>query len=195
MPVENNLPENLEASTATAVCGHLMEMHHQPCREMFPDIAVHLLAAEKVDGQINPGVRKIRFIFERFQELSGQHMRKAEFVFYPFVMRLENRLSEGKSGSQEAEATLLRRPIELMQQEHAEHERLAEQLDALIMDLKANEEHASPTLHLLLRELKQLTANYRRHILIEEKILFPKALALEGQIQSDKLPPTNSVVL
>ncbi|TND10077.1 MAG: hypothetical protein FD123_759 [Bacteroidetes bacterium] len=189
MAINQHLHEKISALCVSDICDHLVVKHNLYCRNLFPAIFVHLHAVEKIDSERNPAVRKLRFSLELFREEAEQHLRKEEFILFPYIRRLEMQINEVIEEQNGVEIPMIDGPVSLMKQEHRRHQSILDQLKATVGEIDTSD--CSPTLHVLLDEINNLTENYLEHINIEHDILFPKALELERRMKTKKLPPSN----
>ncbi len=111
------------------------------------------------------------------QELT-QHLMKEEQVLFPYIGQLERALATGSERPHSCFGTVAN-PIAMMMQEHDG----AGELLAQIRQLSGNftvPQDACPTYHAWYAGLKEFEQDLHQHIHLENNILFPRAIEMEG---------------
>ncbi len=162
------------------LCDYITNQHHAYAREALPRIEA---LAEKVAGVHGEDHRETREIAELWPELRGemsQHTQKEELLLWPYVKKLVQAEREGttvqppKFGSAQA----------LINEMEAEHDDTGDHL-ARIQALSngfAPPADACGSFRMLYRELQAFDADTKRHVHLENHVLFPKALRLEERL-------------
>jgi regulator of cell morphogenesis and NO signaling len=136
---------------------------HEPLKESLPRLLTWSDAVVRAHGsRTDEPVERLRDVLHELSEELLAHMAKEEQVLFPWILKGNGRTAGG--------------PIRVMQ---AEHDSAGRQL-ALIRFLTRNfrvPEEACETWSALVRELEQLDEDLRRHIHLENNVLFPRALA------------------
>lgn len=156
---------------------YIEKKHHRYVQEKTEVLTKYLTKVSAVHGAAHPELREIaELFFEGSKELAA-HMKKEELILFPFIRKMVT------SGKTEAHFGTVENPINLMKHEHElEGERYRR-----IAELSG---HYSPpvdacnTYRVTYALLKEFEEDLHLHIHLENNILFPKAIALEGQLSA-----------
>lgn len=157
---------------------HIVNTHHAYVNRELPRLAG--LAARVVNrhGDTRPELPLIQVKVVELAEELTQHQAKEEVVLFPHIARLESAVLEGKPKPQGPFGNMSN-PIAMMTREHD----AAGALMAEIRDLSQNftpPAGACPTYHGFFTGLREFEQDLHQHIHLENNILFPRAIALEG---------------
>jgi regulator of cell morphogenesis and NO signaling len=152
---------------------HILETHHVYMRTVLPRIETLLKKLmEAHEDRHGDTLRSIAAVFTPMKaELEG-HLAKEEMVLFPWVRNLAGGRNEG------FHCGTLRNPIRVMLYEHDAAGEALVQLHRITGGFVVPE-GACSALGVLYRELGELERDLRRHIHLENDILFPRAIALE----------------
>jgi regulator of cell morphogenesis and NO signaling len=172
-------PEEWSARPLGELIQYIVEKHHAFVRRETPRLET-LLA--KVVARHSTGHTEMKRIEELFvvigQELST-HLMKEEEILFPYIRRMEQAIQAGGKVPP-AFFGSVRRPITNMIAEHDDAGALLSQIRNLTNDYLAPED-ACPTLLALYRGLEEFERDLHRHVHLENNILFPKAVEMEGK--------------
>ena len=174
----NDVPD---ASWAVdALADYIVRHHHGYIREQLPVIDGHLAKLVAVHRDRHPELTQIA---AHFAELAGElrlHMVKEEQVLFPYLQQLA---ASSECGLEPPVGMFgsVSNPIRMME---AEHRYAGDEL-AVIREMTSN--YAVPgdgctTYRICYQELAAFDADLRRHIHLENNILFPHAVALEAAL-------------
>jgi len=170
--------EDWSAQSLGSLAAHIVNTHHAYVRRESPRLAE--LAAKVVNrhGDTKPELPEIQKKVAQISEELTEHLAKEEVVLFPYVTRLERAKEEGTARPHGCFATVAS-PIAMMTQEH-------EAAGALLADIRELSGHytppvgACPTFHAFYIGLREFEQDLHQHIHLENNILFPRALVLEG---------------
>lgn len=170
--------ENWSAESLGSLVAHIVNAHHAYVRRELPRLAE--LAAKVVNrhGDTKPELPEIQKKVAQISEELTEHLAKEEVVLFPYVTRLERAKEEGTAKPHGCFATVAS-PIAMMNQEH-------EAAGALLADIRELSGNytppvgACPTFLAFYNGLREFEQDLHQHIHLENNILFPRALALEG---------------
>lgn len=179
-----NLPEATDEhwrhEPVAALIRHIVHHHHQYVRTETPRIQRLLDKTVTAHGDRHPELARIRHSFGAMASELAQHMAKEELILFPAIVRLE--MPPGDQAARPAATCYdnFTRPVRMM---IAEHELTGRDLDEIrqASDDFTPPPDACPTYRALYRALEEFDADMRRHVHLENNLLFPRALALEQQ--------------
>lgn len=159
---------------------YIEKIHHKYVEENSPSIKQFLRKLVKVHGHAAPELVEIEKIFHASAGNLTQHMKKEEFILFPFIEKMEKCKKTGHRLDIPYFNTIVN-PIEMMKGEHmAEGEKFRQ-----IEDLSQNflvPDWGCNTYHVTMQLLRDFHEDLQMHIHLENNILFPKAIALEAEL-------------
>ena len=160
---------------------HITSTHHVFVREECPRINALASKVVGVHGKNHPELLQVQETFSGLAaELSG-HLIKEEQVLFPFVIQLEESFVAGEPAPPAMFGTVVN-PVRMMMQEHDNAGNALRTLQAVTKDYSAPED-ACISYRTLYDALKGFEADLHQHIHLENNILFPRAVAMEGTQQ------------
>lgn len=152
---------------------HIVQTHHAYVRGALPRIAACLATLVQTHGRRHPELAQIAARFEALGRELLQHMLKEERVLFPYIRELATapRVAASPFGTVE-------NPIRMMEREH-------ERAGALVCDIRAlSGDYTVPsdgctTYRACYEDLAHFEHDLRRHVHLENDVLFPRALELE----------------
>ena len=161
---------------AGALVTHIVTTHHAYVREAMPRIAGYLQKLIAAHGERHPELARIAEHFDVLTHELMTHMFKEEQVLFPYVREL-TAIRRGGAPPPNVFGTV-RNPIRMMEAEHTEagHEL------ALVRELSHGytaPDDGCATYRVCYQELDAFDQDLRRHIHLENNVLFPKAVTLE----------------
>ena len=178
MPASRPLPY-LEWSP-DFLADYIVNTHHSYVRKTLPDIRAYADKVKKVHGDRHPELANIQPLVESIYNELMSHMVKEEQVLFPYIKELV----KAKNSADLSFATQLqsvKNPINMMEMEH---ELVGKNLE-IIRELSGNyalPEDACASYSLLYRLLQEFEEDLHLHVHLENNILFPKAIALEKEL-------------
>src|SRR6185437_4064343 len=161
------------------LAAHIVAVHHSFCREQLARLAAELVSAGTENARQAPSLAGLKAGFQRLsRELTG-HLVKEETVLFPLIERIEEARRNGTPPPAPSFGSVAN-PIRMMILEHGEAERTLEQMRAASNGFQAPD-GAGPRVQELCRALQTFEACVRRHEEHEDRILFPRAAAMENE--------------
>lgn len=161
---------------------YIVNTHHSYVRKNLPDITSYAAKVMQVHGNQHPELIRInQLVSEVNAELTG-HLVKEEKILFPYIKALVA-AKDHTQPLQAAHFGSVQSPINMME---IEHELVGKNLDE-IRQLSHNyllPEDACASYSLLYRMLDEFEEDLHLHIHLENNILFPKALAIEKQLNN-----------
>jgi regulator of cell morphogenesis and NO signaling len=157
---------------------YIRDTHHAYLRRELPQIW-ELLREAAAAPESRGGARGVARVFGRFRSTLDSHLRKEEDVLFPFVERLERSLAAGEPAPAHAFGPLWL-PIEILEGEHLFGDRLLDEMRPLWTRWRAEDD--APSIHQALgARMLALEADMQRHTRLEDDVLFPRTITLEGR--------------
>lgn len=159
---------------------YIVNQHHAYARQMTPLLRDYAAAVAQAHGAEHPETLTIAGLFE---ELSGElamHMQKEELLLFPYIRRLLQAQGEGPRPATPPFGSA-QKLIQAMDEEHDETGDLLAQIEALSSGYTPPED-ACNTYRALYANLKAFDADTKKHVHLENNILFPKTIQLEGEL-------------
>jgi len=159
--------------------GHITSTHHVFVREECPRIEVLATKVVGVHGKNHPELLQVQETFTSLAEELGVHLMKEEQILFPYVIRLEESFVSGEPSPPAMFGTVVN-PIRMMMQEHDGAGEALRTLRTITKDYSAPED-ACISYRTFYEALKGFEADLHQHIHLENNILFPRAVAMEGK--------------
>lgn len=169
-PSNGSAPEN---EPLTAVVEFILETHHVFTRAAIASLPPLAAIARSRHGDAHPETLVVERLVRRLVEDLGPHMLKEERILFPYIVSLE-----GPTRGGDACFPSVQNPIRVMLREHEAVEEILGELRAVTADYTLPE-GACESFRALYAGLVDLEADLKRHIRIENDVLFPGAIALE----------------
>ncbi|ABF39370.1 protein of unknown function DUF542, ScdA-like protein [Candidatus Koribacter versatilis Ellin345] len=170
--------KNWSISTVSEVLDQILSRHHVYVREESPRIQQLFAKVASKHGENHPELVQAK---ELFDALAGElmvHLMKEEQILFPYVRRMEESQVSGEPLPPSCFGTV-RNPIQMMFMEHDSAGELLKEIRKQTNDLKAPPD-ACISFQSLYRDLLAFEADLHQHIHLENNVLFPKVLEMEG---------------
>lgn len=156
---------------------YILNTHHSYIRKMIPVISEHSARVVAAHGKNHPETIEINRIFNVVYKDLKSHMMKEEEILFPYIKYLSKIKQSGGSFESPYFGSVTN-PIKEMEKEHqAAGDELFE-IRRLTSGYNTPED-ACNTYKVLYSELKDFEEDLHKHVHLENYILFPKAIALE----------------
>jgi regulator of cell morphogenesis and NO signaling len=154
-----------------ALIGHIVSRHHLYLRTELPQVEARLNKVIDNHGSAKP----LQPVFEGLRDELIGHLRKEETILFPYIEAME--------AGRPAHACFptVAAPIRMMLYEHDNAGAALAELRRLT-DGYTKGKDACPGYRALLHELAGLDADLQQHIHLENDILFPRAIEMEGRL-------------
>ncbi|NJB81530.1 iron-sulfur cluster repair di-iron protein [Wenyingzhuangia aestuarii] len=182
----NNLPNSnvdhitdFQSWDLDLLADYIQKKHHRYVVAKIPEISQYLKKVATVHGQHHPELLEIRDLFLASAEELTAHMQKEEAIVFPFAKQIA--MVKGNPIEKPFFETL-ENPIDCMKHEHDNEGERFRKIAALSNDYTPPKE-ACNTYKVVFAMLKEFEEDLHMHIHLENNILFPKAIALEKEIE------------
>lgn len=171
---------NFEHMAPDALADYIVQKHHAYVLDSLPILYELSLKVARVHGEKHPELLEIARLFHETADELQQHLLKEERILFPFIreMAIAQRLGApsprpvfGKVGN----------PIHMMESEHESAGSNMEQIRTLSSDYTPPE-GACTSYRVLFAKLEEFENDLHQHVHLENNILFPGALRMEGEI-------------
>ena len=157
---------------------HILTAHHEYLRRELPAIQVRLDKVYRVYNQRHGAtLLGLPEVFGALRAELETHLRKEEMILFPAVLANDAAVREGRPLPPLPFRTVAN-PIRMME---AEHENAGEALERIreITSGFASPAYACVTYRALMAGLSELDSDLRRHMYLENEVLFPRARRME----------------
>jgi len=162
-----------------ALVDYILSHHHAYVRRSLPLIREHLAKVVAAHGERHS---ELQFIDSQFSKVAGElslHMVKEEQMLFPYILALADAVRSDGPPPPDMFGTV-QNPIRMMESEHQEAG------DGLAAIREMSHGYQPPadacgTYRLVLEELQDFERDLRRHVHLEDDVLFPKAVELESK--------------
>jgi regulator of cell morphogenesis and NO signaling len=170
-----------DAAPLAELAEHIVSRYHERLREDLPRLSEMADRVLRAHGEKHPEVvPEVHRVFAGVRAELETHTQKEERILFPYVSQLEE--LDGRGGVLPGSPFgSVKAPIDCMEDEHTT---VAEAL-ARLREVTGGFEPPSgacPTFRGLYHGLAELEADTHRHIHLENNVLFPRAIELEGRL-------------
>jgi regulator of cell morphogenesis and NO signaling len=158
---------------------HITSTHHVFVREESPRIQTLAEKVVGVHGMNHPELQQVLAIFSALREELRVHLMKEEEILFPYVLILEESRLAGEPVPPAMFGTVVN-PVRMMMQEHDGAGEALRSLRSVTGDY-ALPADACISYRTLYQALQDFEADLHQHIHLENNILFPRAVAMEGK--------------
>ena len=161
---------------------YIVANHHAYVRRAIATILPHTQKVAAKHGGSHPEVVEIAGVFEAVAQEMTHHMMKEEHILFPYIRGLAEQARAGRPAPPSPFGTV-RNPIRMMEMEHESAGNATRRIRTLSGDYTPPAD-ACATFRATLEELREFELDLHQHVHLENNILHPKAIALEGQTVS-----------
>jgi regulator of cell morphogenesis and NO signaling len=168
--------DRLARASVSEIVRHVVARHHAYSRTEGPRLRALSTKVARRHGAGHPELAAVEeLVVGLFDEL-GPHMMREERILFPFMLALE-------SGASTMPLLAVDRPIEIMTRDHEAAGRLLDDLARVTTGFSAPAD-ACESWRALYAGLAAHDADLRRHVWIENELLFPAAIELDQKRRS-----------
>jgi regulator of cell morphogenesis and NO signaling len=179
-PDEVNVPLDLQKSSLTELIMHILDNHHIYTKAEMARLEPLIEKVIAAHGENHPELRRIGRLFQKLSQDLKPHMFKEEQILFPYIVQLEKAVR--KTGPAPfAPFGTVNNPVRMMMMEH-------ETVGELLRDLRsASANYTVPpdgclSYHSLYQGMEALEKDLHQHIHLENNLLFPRAVEMEGRL-------------
>jgi len=171
--------QDWQAQPLADLISHITRTHHAFVRQECRRIEALAVKVVGVHGQNHSELQQARDIFAALAEELNVHLMKEEQVLFPYLVRLEESFVAGEPAPPAMFGTVMN-PVRMMMQEHDGAGEALRALRSVTKDY-ALPNDACASYRALYEALQGFEADLHQHIHLENNILFPRAVAMEGK--------------
>jgi regulator of cell morphogenesis and NO signaling len=154
---------------------HIVAKHHAYVRQELPRLELLLNKVASKHSEKHPELKRVQIVFGTMRDELNSHLLKEEQILFPYIKELEF-----STASRRPMFGSVRNPIHMMEIEHDSAGDALRELRQLTGEYTAPEEGCF-SYKTLYQGLSEFEADLHQHIHLENNILFPRAIELEGQ--------------
>lgn len=163
---------------------YVVNEFHLYTKKMLPQLSDYIETVANVHGEAHPETRTIAEMWPLVRGDMAKHMQKEELLLFPYIKRLVRGQAEGSVPPAPPFGSA-RALVEAMEAEHDETGGALHEFEAL-SDGYTPPADACLTFRTLYALLSEFDAATKKHIHLENNILFPKSIQLEETIRADQ---------
>lgn len=171
--------EDWQSQPLVDLIGNINGTHHVFVRQECPRIEALAEKVFGVHGQRHPELEQVLEVFSALANELSVHLMKEEQILFPYVIRLEESFLAGEPAPPAMFGTVVN-PVRMMMQEHDGAGDALRSLRQITNDY-ALPDDACTSYRALYQALLDFEADLHQHIHLENNILFPRAVAMEGK--------------
>lgn len=169
-----------EQFTLTQLIQRIVRVHHRRVRQDLSALAVMAARLEEKLSARHPEIVPMARLTAQLHREMFAHIGREEQVLFPLIARMEEdaRISDlaGQGGFH-----ALRAPVARMTEDHDAAGEILDELEQRTNGF-APPQNACATRQAFFAGLREFQRDLREHLSLEDTILFPRALTLEGQL-------------
>ena len=165
-------------SSVDELLSQILDRHHVYIRTEGPRIQQLFAKVTSKHGENHPELVRAQELFDELVSELMVHLMKEEQILFPYIRRMEESKVSGESVPPSCFGTV-RNPIAMMLSEHDNAGAVLKMIRKETGDLQAPTD-ACISYQTLYRDLMAFEADLHQHIHLENNILFPHALQMEG---------------
>jgi regulator of cell morphogenesis and NO signaling len=170
-------PTDWSREPLAKLMNHIVQKHHSFCRQEVSRLEPLLAKVSQVHGQNHPELRLLQSLFSGLSRELLMHLVKEEQTLFPYIARLEEALTQGKSFPRPPFGTV-QNPVRMMVLEHDNAGAALHEMSTLSGDYRLPSDSCD-SYRMLFEGLKSFESDMHQHVHLENNILFPRAVALE----------------
>jgi regulator of cell morphogenesis and NO signaling len=165
---------NFAAWEPQVLASYIVAEHHEYVRATLPTLIELSKTVAALHGDRHPEFHEVAVLVGSIAHDLTAHMLKEERILFPYIAEL------GSSGYPVSSPFgSVENPIRMMEREHELADRMTVRIRELVHDY-APPDDASITYRVCLEALREFDHDLRRHMHLENNVLFPKARRLEA---------------
>jgi len=170
---------DVQQTALASLASYIVATHHAYVKQEIPRLEKLLAKVVAVHGRNHPELAEAQKVFAGLAGEMTSHMMKEEMVLFPYVTRLEQAVQSGQRAPR-APFGPVSNPVQMMELEHESAGNALKQLRSLTADYTPPAD-ACFSYRTLFIALQEFETDMHRLVHLENNILFPRAIEMEGQ--------------
>lgn len=167
-----------QAEPLAELAAHISDTHHKYTREEIARLGPLFAKVCSVHGKNHPALNNMSAVFHSLAEELTMHMMKEEMMLFPYIVRMEEAVIQ-KEPILPPPFGSVQNPVAMMEREHDDAGKALRALREMSGGYTLPVD-ACISYQTLYHALAEFEADLHRHIHLENNILFPRAIAMEG---------------
>ncbi len=176
--VQGNGSLDFQKATLSELVGHILDKHHVYTKEEMARLEPLIDKVISAHGENHPELRGLGGLFQQLCEDLKPHMFKEEQILFPYIVEMERSVVENRPAPLAPFGTV-KNPIHMMMMEHETVGDLLRELRALSSNYTVPPDGCI-SYQTLYQALEAFEQDLHQHIHLENNILFPRAIEMEG---------------
>jgi regulator of cell morphogenesis and NO signaling len=161
---------------------HIVTVHHKYVEDTIPALKFYLDKINRVHGDRHPELEEIKTLFFETADALTAHMKKEEFILFPYIKAMEDAL-KNEFPLSAPHFGHIDNPIAMMEEEHDTEGERFRKISALSNTYNPPSD-ACQTYRVAFAMLQEFEDDLHTHIHLENNILFPVAQQVFAQLNS-----------
>jgi regulator of cell morphogenesis and NO signaling len=179
--VKNQQTQDWQKTSLTALFTYIVDYHHAFTRKELERLEALIHKVCSVHGQNHSELWKLQTLFQTIKEDLLPHMLKEEQVLFPYIEKLEKAILHGGPVPTPFFKTV-KNPVHMMMLEHDTVGEILSELRSLTNNYIVPPEGCI-SYKTLYQALQDFEYDLHQHIHLENNLLFPRAIELEGKLK------------
>jgi len=179
--VQGNGSLDFGKATLEELIGYILDKHHVYTRNEMARLEPLIVKVIAAHGENHPELRQIVEVFQTLCADLKPHMFKEEQILFPYLVEMERSALQNKP-TPFAPFGTVNNPIRMMMMEHETVGDLLRELRALSLNYAVPVDGCI-SYQTLYQALEAFEKDLHQHIHLENNILFPRAIEMEGVAQ------------
>jgi regulator of cell morphogenesis and NO signaling len=160
------------------LAAHIQNTHHKYTRDEILRLTALFEKVVSVHDRKHPELHNMRSVFHGLAQELKLHMMKEERILFPYIVRIEEATIQ-KEPILPSPFGSVQNPVAMMEHEHEDAMEALRRLRELSTNFTPPAD-ACASYRALYQALSEFAADLQQHIHLENDILFPRAVAMEG---------------
>lgn len=169
---------DFQKASLTELITHIVDKHHVYTKHEMTRLLALIFKVVGAHGTNHPELRRIDKLFEHMCADLTPHMFKEEQILFPYLVDMERAWTQKRPGPLPPFGTV-RNPVHMMMTEHDTVGDILKEMRTLSSDYTVPADGCI-SYQTLYKALEAFEKDLHQHIHLENNILFPRAIEMEG---------------